>query len=131
MKQDTINFKELLEILGINKETDMKPKQNRLANQAKYKGKVILVDLDNTLCIGEAWTAQDCISMLPNTKVINKVHKLYQTNFIVIYTARRDKLIPATLQWLRQNNVLYHAISNIKCSADIYVDDKCIRPEEL
>lgn len=99
--------------------------------QTKYKGKVILVDLDNTLCIGEAWTIKDCISMLPNTPVKNKVNKLYQTNFIVVYTARRDNLIPATLQWLRQNNVMYHAISNHKCSADIYVDDKSIKPEEL
>ena len=97
----------------------------------KYRGKVILVDLDNTLCIGEAWTAKECISMLPNTKVKNKVNRLYQTNFIVIYTARRDKLIPATLQWLRQNNVMYHAISNIKVPADIYCEDKSIRPEEL
>lgn len=95
------------------------------------KGKVILVDMDNTLCIGEAWTAVDCAKALPKQNIINKVNKLYQYNFIVIYTARRDRLIPATLQWLRQNNVMYHAISNIKCSADIYCDDKSIRPEEL
>jgi len=96
-----------------------------------FKGKVILVDLDGTLCNGEAWTVFDCLNALPKQKIINKVNRAYQSNFIVIYTARRDRLIPATLQWLRRNNVMYHAISNHKCSADIYVENKAIQPEEL
>jgi hypothetical protein len=40
-------------------------------------------------------------------------------------------LIPATLEWLRRNNVQYQAFSNKKASADIYIDDKNIKPEEM
>jgi hypothetical protein len=38
-----------------------------------------------------------------------------------------------TEYWLRKNKVKYHAIvmGNNKMGADIYVDDRAIRPEEL
>lgn len=95
------------------------------------KGLVIAVDLDGTLCEGQCWTPEDAEKATPIPDYIDKVNKLYFTNFIVIYTARRDKMIPSTLQWLRRNGVLFHAISNLKCPADLYIDDISKRPEEL
>jgi len=86
--------------------------------------KVIAVDMDGVLCSDEHWTIEDCKSAKPNTINICKVNMLFQKNFIIVYTARRDHLIPATLEWLRRNNVMYHAISNIKMPADVYYDDK-------
>lgn len=93
--------------------------------------KVILIDLDKTLTTTEAWTKEDCLSAGVNLEMAKKVEDLFQKNFIVIYTARRDENIPATLEWLRRNNIRWHAISNNKCAADVYIDDKMIRPEEL
>ena len=86
--------------------------------------KVIAVDLDGVLCKGESWTPEQCLKAKPILKNIERVNKLHKTNFIVIYTARRDFLIEATLKWLRKNGVEFQAISNKKMSADLYIDDK-------
>ena len=86
--------------------------------------KIILVDIDGTLCKGEAFTPRQCLKAKPIKRMIDKINKLGAKNFIIIHTARRDNLIPATLEWLRRNNVLYQAISNHKTFADIYIDDK-------
>ncbi len=93
--------------------------------------KVILVDMDGTLSQGVSWTPADCKKAKPIEKMIKKVNQVYLTNFIIIYTARRDELIPATLEWLRRNNVRYHAISNLKCGAEIYIDDKMMSIDDF
>ena len=95
------------------------------------KLKVILVDLDGILCDGEMWTSDDCLNAKPIKKNIEKVNKLYMNNFVVIYTARRDHLILSTIKWLRKNNVRFHCISNNKTPADLYIDDKCVKIEDI
>lgn len=95
------------------------------------KGRVICVDIDGTLARGVAWNEVDCLSAEPNLELIARIAEMYQSNYIIIHTARRDNLIPATLEWLRRNNVRYHAISNLKSPADLYIDDKALRPEEM
>jgi hypothetical protein len=107
-----------------------------LKEQLKLRGngagrKVICVDLDGTLCYGESWTPENVMIAEPKQEIIDKINILYEKNFIVIYTARRDDLIPATLEWLRRNNVRYHAFSNQKIGADQYIDDKVIRESEV
>lgn len=92
---------------------------------------IICVDVDGTLTKGVAWTSEECLAAIPNNELIERVNYLYQRNFIVIWTARRDNLIPATLEWLRRNNVRYHSISNLKCSGDLYIDDKAMRSESF
>ena len=93
--------------------------------------RVIGIDCDGVLCTGEAWTPEDVINAEPKLEVIAKVNELYETRFIVIYTARRDHLIPATIQWLRKNGVHYHAISNRKIPLDILIDDKVTNVEDF
>lgn len=90
------------------------------------RSRVVAVDMDGTLCNEMCWTPDECIQATPNVRVINKVAKEYREGFVVVYTARKDELIPSTLEWLRRNNVRYHAISNIKIPAEIYIDDKAI-----
>lgn len=86
---------------------------------------IVAVDVDGTLTkSGDAWTPEDCLDCRPNQAMIERVNSLAQTNFIVILTARRDFLIPATLKWLRMHGVIFHAISNNKMPADLYIDDK-------
>ena len=93
--------------------------------------KVIAVDLDGLLCEGTAWTEEDVRNAKPREEVIRKVNELYKLNFIVIYTARRDHLLPSTLEWLRRNNVMFQAISNNKIGAEIYADDRAITEEDF
>lgn len=95
------------------------------------KGKVIAVDLDGTLCQRSCWTIEEARNAIPRLDVIDKVNKIGLLNFIVIFTARRDELIPVSLEWLRKNNVRFHAISNIKMPADKYIDDLAINPEDF
>lgn len=90
------------------------------------KIKTIAVDIDGTLCRETCWSAVDCLKATPNQEMIDKVNVLAQTHFVIIYTARRDNLIPATLIWLRQHRVNFQAISNNKIGVDIYIDDKAI-----
>ncbi len=93
---------------------------------------VFLIDCDGTLCYGEAWTVDDCINAKPRKDVIDMVNLCSHKHFIVIYTARRDHLIPATLEWLRRNGVKFSAISNNKVGTDVgYLDDKCITIEKF
>ena len=94
------------------------------------KQRIVLVDLDGTLCEEVCWTKQGCKEAKPVQRVIDRVNELYKLNFVVIYTARRDGLIPASLEWLRRNGVHFHAFSNIKCPADYYLDDRSLRPDE-
>jgi hypothetical protein len=88
--------------------------------------KIIAVDCDNTLTNEICYTPEECLKATPKDSVIEKIAKLYNYNFVIIYTARRDNLIPSTLEWLRRNNIRYHALSNLKIPSDYYIDDLAI-----
>lgn len=96
--------------------------------------KLIAVDLDGTLTNSDSWTEEECLSADPRLDIIEKIRKLYyQRNHIIIYTARPEYFRNETEFWLRKNGVKYHAIvmGNNKMGADLYIDDKAMRPEEL
>ena len=96
--------------------------------------KLIAVDLDGTLTEGDCWTAHECLTAEARVDIIKKVRDLYyDRNVIIIYTARPETMRNETEYWLRKNKVKYHALvmGNNKMGADIYVDDRSIRPEEL
>lgn len=93
-------------------------------NDYKRELKVIGVDLDGLLCNGDSFTPEECLGAKPLKKNIDMVNEIQQYNFVVIFTARRDNLIEATLKWLKRNGVLYQAISNQKTPCDIYIDDR-------
>jgi uncharacterized HAD superfamily protein len=92
---------------------------------------VIAVDVDGTLTKEICWTEDDCLKATPRQTVIDRVNELSATSFIIIHTARRNKLYNATIKWLDAHGVCYHAIRMEKMPADIYVDDKSILPEKL
>ena len=95
------------------------------------KDKVVGIDLDGTLSLDHCWTPEECLAAKPNMKMVEFVKEKYQTSFIVIYTARRDENIPATLEWLRRNNIRYHAFSNQKTPLDFLIDDTAIHPNNI
>jgi hypothetical protein len=96
-----------------------------------FKRKIILLDVDGTLCTGECWTEEEVLKAKPRKDIIEKVNELYKKNFILIYTARQEFLIPSTLIWLRTHGVAFHGWATGKKPGDLYIDDKAIRPEEL
>jgi uncharacterized HAD superfamily protein len=92
---------------------------------------VILVDVDGTLCRETCWTPHQCSTATPRPEVIERVNKLYERHFICIYTARRDYLIPATLEWLNRVGVRYHSISNFKVPCEVLIDDRAMNVEDF
>lgn len=92
--------------------------------------KILAIDLDGTLCEEVCWTSSQCLEATPVEAMIAKMRKITSGKIIVIYTARKDHLIPATLKWLRKHNVPYHSFSNNKIPADFYIDDHAITPED-
>jgi len=96
--------------------------------------KLIAVDLDGTLCTGEAWTAEGCLKAEPKQDIIDKVNKMYvQGGHILIYTARPESFRAETEYWLNKHKVRRHALvmNYNKIGADYYIENKAIRPEEL
>ena len=91
---------------------------------------VIGIDFDGVLCTGDCYTEKGVECAKPIQENIDFVNELSKTNFIVIWTARRDHLVPATLRWLRNHNVIFHAFSNNKTPLDIFLDDRAYRPDE-
>jgi uncharacterized HAD superfamily protein len=94
---------------------------------------VIMVDVDGTLTLNRngGWTEKDCLNAKPNKKVIAKINELFNKHTILIYTARPENLMEATLVWLRMHKVKFHGWATGKKPADLYIDDKTIRPDEL
>jgi len=93
--------------------------------------KNICVDIDNTLCYGEAWSVEEAVKAEPRQDIIDRVNELYKSNFICIYTARPDAFLGETKEWLLKHGVRFHAFANGKLGCDVLYDDKAIRPEEL
>ncbi len=95
------------------------------------EGDIVAVDLDGTIC-ETCWTQRQCLTAEPIDGRIAQINKMSrQGKFIIIYTARPDSTIPATLKWLRKHNVEYDAISNQKMVADAYIDEKNQTFEEV
>ena len=78
--------------------------------------KIIAVDLDGTLC--DQTTKKPYISAISNINFIANS----PAAFLVIYTSRPEILRKQTEDWLRDNNVKYHALVMEKLRADFYID---------
>ena len=108
-------------------------------NMIEYKR--IIIDIDDTLCIVKN---RDFINAIPIQEVIDKVNEYYDSGYeIIISTARgqkscktpeqmQEKYYKITKEWLDKHNVKYHKLEiGYKQNADMYVDDKAIKPEEF
>lgn len=104
--------------------------------------KKIVVDIDGTLCEETHGLEYECA--LPKQDVIDKVNSYYLAGFeVTIFTARGmyryngdgaladRELRKITERWLKNNGVMYHRLLFGKPSADKYIDDKGIRPDEF
>lgn len=84
----------------------------------------ICFDIDGTLCNEVCFTKEEVLKATVNKKMAKLAQYYYENAFLILYTARRDELLVPTLEWLRRNNIRWHAFSNIKIPASMYVDDK-------
>ena len=87
--------------------------------------KIILFDLDGTLCNEVCWTPEDCLNATP-THLVEFVKKLNRSNMVVVYTARQNNLMNETHEWLEKQGIGRCPVCNFKVGTDFYVDDKCI-----
>lgn len=97
----------------------------------KKAPKILAVDIDGTLTDAVCFTPDQCRAARVGKvgfEVIRRIEQERRNHLIVIYTARKDHLIQATISWLRKNNIPFDAISNNKMPADIYIDDRSENP---
>ena len=101
---------------------------------------IVMVDVDNTLCDTPKGDPPDYSKRVPRQWAIDKINKLYdEGNAINIWTAAggtqaesiRMDIFQLTCQQMKDWGVKYHSITILKPTADLYVDDKAIRIEDL
>lgn len=104
--------------------------------------KRIVVDIDGTLC--EDTQGKNYENAPPIQCVIDAVNSYYDAGYhVTIFTARGMhryagnavdclfELGPVTRTWLVRHGVKYHELKFGKPSADLYIDDKGISPDEF
>ena len=89
-------------------------------NELIDNGKMIYCfDLDDTLIFHA--------TQRPNTLVCNHLRKKYKKgHYIIIHTARPDKMREATEKLLLLNRIPYHELIMNKPKAHIYIDDSTV-----
>ncbi len=96
---------------------------------------IYAVDLDGTLNKHDEYVEyneDEYMNAKPRLDIIDKINKLKLAGHtIIIYTARFCMHYDITKKWLDKHNVLYDRIITGKEFANIYVDDRAIRPEEI
>ena len=141
---DYIGFDDIKEIEKYTKVVFIDRTPNISTTKVKkymVKYKRIIVDIDDTLC---TVINRDFINAIPYQDVIDKVNEYYDKGYeIVISTARgqnscktpeemQEKYFKVTKEWLDKAGVKYHKLEiGYKQNADMYVDDKAIRPDEF
>ena len=87
----------------------------------------IAVDFDGTLCednfpnIGE-----------PKQEVINWVLEQQKKDCkLILYTLRRGHLLVSAINWAKERGIVFDYIANNKIGADIFIDDKNMRVEDI
>lgn len=97
----------------------------------KHEPKIYLIDIDGTLTNEVCFHHEECVNATPNQKMIDWVNDKYKTDFIIIYTARRNDLYQPTIDWLAKYGVKYHATQFQKTPGVIVDLDSINKVEEL
>lgn len=91
-----------------------------------------IVDLDNTLLFTIINNNYEYEVLEPNYKLIKKINDLYDSgNTIIIWTGRHWNHLQMTKKQIEDNNIKYTTLLMGKPYADIYIDDKSIKPEDF
>jgi uncharacterized HAD superfamily protein len=88
--------------------------------------KKIFVDIDGVLTHEtEGWNYSE---RTPRTDMIQYINDLAETNHITLFTARFECDREDTIEWLKQNGVVYHDLIMDKPQYDILIDDRATWP---
>ena len=92
--------------------------------------KLIAVDLDGTLCLGEFWGEGSPSPLLDKIEYINNLYR--KGRHIIIYTARSTEFFTVTYAWLVKHWVKFHWIAmQQKPWADLYICDKSLNIDDV
>jgi hypothetical protein len=95
------------------------------------KAEKLCVDFDNTLTTGNVAYWRD-ERPGPDRAMINRVNRHYFAGgTVIVWTARPWDEAGRIAGHLAEWGVRYHGIRCNKGSADLYLDDKAVRPEEV
>ena len=85
--------------------------------------KVWAIDLDGTLMDKGKTISEN----------IKKCNELYETKdtMVIIHTSRNETIRNKTIEYLKMNNIKYHLLVMDKLRADVYVDDRSIKFEDI
>jgi len=110
----------------------MQNKKNKALDVLKNPmGKLIYVDMDNTLCDGTYWL-DDKQHPPVNEDYANLVRYLDDKGaFITIWTARPIKAFTVTYKWLGANNLMAPIAMRYKGPCDLMLDDKCLNADDV
>lgn len=87
----------------------------------------IAVDFDNTLAYSPEYPKVG----QPLKAVVNKIKKHRKDgDRIILHTSRSGRDLKLALEWCARNGLDFNEVV-VKPRADIYVDDRAIRPEEF
>lgn len=108
----------------------------------KFPYRKIVVDIDGTLCEDTKGLNYD--DAPPKRDVITWVNELHAAGiYVIIFTARgmhscngdvemiEQRFRHITTRWLERHGVMFDRLVFGKPSADVYLDDKGLRPDEL
>jgi capsule biosynthesis phosphatase len=91
---------------------------------------VICCDLDGTLTLETE--GHDYANRTPRISMIHKIRQWCHDGHQIILCSARLKIDrKITILWLKKYHVPYHELILGKPKADIYIDDKARRPEEV
>ena len=91
-----------------------------------------VVDLDNTLLFTIINENGEYEVFQSNNNLIKKINNLYDSgNTIIIWTGRHWNYLEITKKQLDDNNIKYTTLLMAKPYADVYIDDKAVKPEEF
>ena len=94
---------------------------------------VVAVDIDGVIAepLEEKDRHQYWLS-IPIKDTINKVNKLYESKYVIIYHTARDPAHYAeTFAWLLKHGCKFHALRMGKLNANWFIDDRNINIDEL
>ena len=103
--------------------------------------RTIVSDVDDTISVT---VNRDYANAIPIQPVIDKLNRLYDEGWHIIYSTARGQLSanfdldkinktrkPVLEKWLKENGVKYHELIMGKPFADYYLDDKAMLPEQF
>ena len=104
---------------------------------------VLVVDLDKTLCTKKE-EYESYSDAKPMTDIISILNSLHASGAEIVIESARNMLTQKnneskviknvgliTLQWLKDNNIMYDGIKFGKTMGTCYIDDKALRPKEF